>query len=94
MEGGPQGPVGFAEFILSIATNAIIHLGGDTKDGRLPWRVNLPLAAQHIDIIGMLAEKTRGNLDRDEQELLESLLYDLRMKYVAVAQAQGRGRGV
>jgi uncharacterized protein DUF1844 len=91
MAGGPQGPVGFAEFILSIATNAVIHLGGDTKDGRVPGRVNLPLAAQHIDIIAMLAEKTRGNLDRDEQDLLESLLYDLRMKYVAVAQAQGRG---
>ncbi len=89
---GPQGPVGFAEFILSIATNAVIHLGGETKDGRLPPRVNLPAAAQHIDIIAMLAEKTRGNLDPDEQELLESLLYDLRMKYVAVAQAQGRGR--
>lgn len=85
------GAVSFSEFLLSIATNALIHLGGDMEDGRLPGRVNLPLAAQHIDIIAMLAQKTRGNLDPDEQALLESLLYDLRMKYVAVAQAQARG---
>lgn len=85
------GAVSFSEFLLSIATNALIHLGGDMEDGRLPGRVNLPLAAQHIDIIAMLAQKTRGNLDPDEQALLESLLYDLRMKYVAVAQAQACG---
>jgi hypothetical protein len=86
------GPVGFAEFVLSIATNAVIHLGGESKDGRLPPRLNLPLAAQHIDIISMLAEKTRGNLTREEAELIDSLLYDLRMKYVQVAQQQGHGR--
>jgi hypothetical protein len=40
----------------------------------------------------MLAEKTRGNLTREEAELMEALLYDLRMKYVSVAQAQARGR--
>ncbi|MCK6551544.1 DUF1844 domain-containing protein, partial [Myxococcota bacterium] len=90
--GSPRGPVSFPEFVLSLATNAVIHLGGDVRDGRVPPRVNLTLAAQHIDIIAMLAEKTKGNLDAEEQELLDSLLYDLRMKYVAVAQAQARGR--
>jgi hypothetical protein len=91
MEGEP-GPLGFSEFILSIATNAVMHMGGEPKDGRIPGHVNLPLAAQHIDIIAMLAQKTRGNLTRDEAELIEALLYDLRMKYVSVAQAQQRGR--
>src|SRR5688572_13961913 len=42
--GGPPGPLGFAEFVLSIATNAVIHMGGESKDGRVPSRVNLPLA--------------------------------------------------
>lgn len=83
-------PLGFAELILSIATNAVMHLGGEQKDGRLPPRANLQLAAQHIDIIAMLAQKTRGNLTKDEAELLEGILYDLRMKYVQVAQALGR----
>lgn len=90
--GSPRGPVSFPEFVLSLATNAVIHLGGDVGDGRVPPRVNLTLAAQHIDIIAMLAEKTKGNLVAEEQELLDSLLYDLRMRYVAVAQAQARGR--
>jgi hypothetical protein len=89
---GGQGGVGFAELVLSIATNALIHLGEDTKDGRVPPRVNLPLAAQHIDMIFMLAQKTRGNLTREEQDLIESVLYDLRMKYVAVAQQHGLPR--
>jgi hypothetical protein len=88
---GEAGPLGFAEFILSIATNAVLHMGGETKDGRVPGHINLPLAAQHIDIISMLAQKTRGNLTRDEAELMEALLYDLRMKYVSVAQSQTRG---
>jgi hypothetical protein len=87
---GEGQPLGFAELILSIATNAVMHLGGEQKDGRLPPRANLPLAAQHIDIISMLAQKTRGNLTKDESELLEGILYDLRMKYVQVAQALGR----
>lgn len=89
---GEGGSLNFAEFVLSIATNAVLHLGGDAKDGRIPSRVNLPLAAQHIDIIAMLKNKTKGNLDQDEAELLDALLYDLRMKYVAVAQAQGQMR--
>src|SRR6476620_3907213 len=43
---GPEGPVSFAEFLLSIATNAVIHMGGETHDGRLPARTNLHAAAQ------------------------------------------------
>jgi len=43
---------------------------------------NLPLAKQTVDILGMLREKTRGNLTQEEAQLLDNLLYDLRMKYV------------
>lgn len=43
---------------------------------------NLPLAKQTIDIIGMLAEKTRGNLSDDEEKLVKNILHDLRMMYV------------
>ena len=45
------------------------------------------MAQQMIDIIGMLRDKTRGNLDHDEQALLEAILFDLRMKYVEIADA-------
>jgi hypothetical protein len=43
---------------------------------------NLSLAKQTIDILGMLDEKTRGNLDKDEEMMLKNILYDLRMMYV------------
>jgi hypothetical protein len=46
---------------------------------------NLPLAKQTIDLIGMLKEKTKGNLTSDEEKLMENMLYDLKMRYVKAA---------
>jgi hypothetical protein len=46
---------------------------------------NLPLAKQTIDLIGMLREKTKGNLTPDEEKLTENILYDLRVRYVKAA---------
>ena len=43
---------------------------------------NLPMAKQTIDILGVLKEKTQGNLTNDEEQLLDNLLHDLRIKYV------------
>ena len=43
---------------------------------------NLPLAKQTIDILGMLEEKTKGNLTEDEEKMLKNILYDLRMIYI------------
>jgi hypothetical protein len=81
---GPE-RVDFASLVLSIATNAMISIQG-SPDERIPGKPNLPAAAQHIDILVMLEEKTRGNLEPEEEELLHSVLYDLRMHYVAAAQ--------
>jgi hypothetical protein len=44
--------------------------------------IDIPVAKQMIDIVGMLREKTRGNLDAGEERLVEDVLFDLRMKYV------------
>ncbi len=90
--GQDVGPVGleFSDFLLSVATNAVMHLGGedDGSEGvTTSGRVDLALAAQHIDIVVMLKEKTKGNLEDHEARLLDSLLYDLRMRYLQVAQA-------
>jgi hypothetical protein len=72
-----------------------MNLGGESHDGRVPsGRVNLSVAAQHIDILAMLADKTHGNLTPEESELLSSLLYDLRMSFVEVKKQlaqQGSG---
>ena len=72
-------PIDFATFVLSLASSALMHLG---ELDHPETNTNLPLAKQTIDILGMLADKTRGNLGDDEDKLLKHLLYDLRLKYV------------
>ncbi len=80
------GEITFATFVFSLSTQALVHLGeiADPVDGAT--RVHLDGARQIIDILALLADKTRGNLDEAEQSLLESALYDLRMRYVERAR--------
>jgi hypothetical protein len=76
-------PVDFSSFLLSLATSALYHLGlvADPETGR-PGAPDLPLARQTIDTLAMLEEKTRGNLDQEEQRLLKSILAELRLRFV------------
>lgn len=78
----------FSTFVISLSTQALALLGEipDPVDGQT--HVDLDAASQFIDILGILREKTRGNLDPREAALLEGALYDLRMKYVD--RANGR----
>ncbi|MBU2550362.1 MAG: DUF1844 domain-containing protein [Proteobacteria bacterium] len=82
----PLPEVNFSTFVFSLATSALLHLGdlADPMTGQTS--VNLPLAKQTIDILGMLEAKTRGNLDDEETNLLSNLLYELRMKFVAAGK--------
>ena len=75
--------ISFAQFILSLGTTAAVHFG-DLPDPMTGERgeTNLAAAAQMIELIGMLQEKTRGNLEPAESKLVEDLLYDLRMRFV------------
>lgn len=87
--------VDFSTFVLSLGTSALYHLGikdpnTDQVDGFEP---NLSLARNVIDIISMLKEKTRGNLTDDESRLVETLLFDLRLKFVDVCKAQPPSSG-
>lgn len=83
-------PVGFSDLVLSIAANAVAHLEGDQpSQDRVPSRADLQLAAHHIDMIAMLKEKTRGNLEPEEENLVGTLLYELRMKYLEAVQRSG-----
>jgi hypothetical protein len=76
----------FATVVISFLTQALALLGEipDPVDGAT--HVDLEGARQFIDILGILEEKTRGNLDAHEAALLERALYDLRMKYVERTQ--------
>ena len=80
----------FATFIVSLSTQALMLLGEIPDPVTNQKSTDLPAAQQLIDILGVLQEKTRGNLDRDETGLLDSILFDLRMKYVEVARATPR----
>jgi hypothetical protein len=73
--------IDFSTFLLSLGSSALVHLG-DVPDDDGATEPNLPLAKQTIDLLGLLQEKTRGNLDSGEEKLLAALLYDLRIKYV------------
>ena len=84
--------VSFTAFMLSLATTAAVHFG-DIADPSTGQRMepNLGGAAQMIEIIAMLQEKTAGNLSEPEAKLLEDLLYELRMRFV---QAQQGGKRI
>ncbi|MGC8493118.1 MAG: DUF1844 domain-containing protein [Syntrophobacteraceae bacterium] len=80
--GGPLPEVSMATFVFSLSSSALVHLGEIPEPETNQTRVDLAIAKQIIDTLGMLQEKTKGNLDPDEESLLRSVLYDLRMRYV------------
>jgi len=82
---GPLAEIDFTNFILSLSTSALIQLGEIQDPFTKKSTKNLPLAEQTIDLIGMLKEKTKGNLSPEEEKVIEYILYDLRMRYVKAA---------
>lgn len=77
----------FAAFLLSLGTSALFHLGlvPDPETGK-PSDPNLPVARHTIDTLELLEEKTRGNLNDEEEALLRNLLTDLRIRFVAATR--------
>jgi hypothetical protein len=87
----PEEPeVTFTTFMVGLSTQALAALGEISDPVSGARSKDLQAAQQLIDIIGMLREKTRGNLDRDEDGLIEAILFDLRMKYVELARQSAR----
>ena len=83
---GIPGSPDFSTLVMSLAVTALGHMGIQEEGQNIP--VSLPMASQTIDIISMLKEKTRGNLEEHEQKLIDSLLYELRIKYVEAVEKQ------
>ncbi len=77
--------IDFNSFIFSVSTSALIQLGEIEDPFTQKPAKNLPLAKQTIDLIGMLKEKTKGNLTPQEEKVIENILYDLRMRYIKAA---------
>lgn len=75
-------PLDFSGFVLSLASSAMVNLGQVPAPDDTPAPVDLAAAKQMIEILAILEEKTRGNLEAAEDKLLKSLLYDLRVQFV------------
>lgn len=75
-------PVDFTTFILSLGSSALVHMGEVVHPDLGEADVNLVMAKQTIDMLAMIREKTQGNLDKDESSYLDSMLYDLRLRFV------------
>ncbi len=74
--------VDFSTFVLSLGHSALVHLGVAPDLPGTQTERDLVLAKQTIDLLGILADKTKGNLTGEEERLMEQLLYDLRSQYV------------
>ena len=85
----PPLEIDFSTFVMSLASSALLHLGELRLPGIEQPAVDLSLARQTIDILGMLHEKTRGNLTEPEEKLIEHLVYDLRLKFVEAKKRAG-----
>lgn len=74
----------FASIVQSVMTQALFYLG-DIATASGEAGVNLDMAKHHIDSLGVLEEKTKGNLTAEEQKFLDAALYETRMRFVAIA---------
>jgi hypothetical protein len=79
-------PVDFPTFVLSIGSSVLMHLGEAPELAGGEAVKDLAMAKHSIDILSMLEQKTKGNLNAAEAQLMETLLYDLRLRYVEAAK--------
>jgi hypothetical protein len=87
----PDPNVNFASFVLSLAATAAVHFGDRLEPGATEaGPMDLAAAGQMIDILAMLEEKTRGNLTMEERQLVETVLYELRLRFIEVQGQEKR----
>jgi hypothetical protein len=72
----------FSTFVLSLSHSALMHLGEAPSPDDNEVHTNLALAKQTTDLLGLLEEKTKGNLTGEEERLIGQILFDLRMRFV------------
>jgi hypothetical protein len=82
------GDIDFSSFVVGLATQAIMFMGLAPDPGSGTVHRDLAQAKSLIDILAMLHDKTRGNLDEDEDTMMEEMLYELRMQYVRALRGE------
>ncbi len=80
---GAQPPVGFENLVQQLYLSAMIQMGAGTQEGQRP-RIDILGARQTIDLLGVLAEKTKGNLSGTEDRMLQTVLFDVRMAFLEI----------
>lgn len=87
----PEGlpPMDFSQMILSFGTSALVHLGAVVHPETQQHDKDLSAARQTIEMLGMLQSKTKNNLTREEDGLLQKLLLDLRLAYARATSEEG-----
>lgn len=85
----PLPRIDFATFVISLSQSALMHLGEAPHPETSKVERSLPLARQTIDLLGLLEDKTKGNLTGDEERLLTHVLFDLRMRFIEVTKSKG-----
>lgn len=83
----------FSTFVISLASSAQVNLGAIPHPETNQTSQNFPAAKQMIDILGMLKEKTKGNLSEAESALLDQVLFNLRLHYVRTVEGQKKSGG-
>jgi len=78
---GPQPPVTFESLVQQLYLSAMIQMGAGTREGERP-RVDIVGARQTIDLLGILSEKTKGNLNEQEDRMLQTVLFEARMAFL------------
>lgn len=81
--------VDFSTHVLSLASTALIALGKLAAPDGQTQPIDLETAHHLVDVLAMLEQKTKGNLEEAETKLLQSLIYDLRVAYVDAQKAHG-----
>jgi hypothetical protein len=80
---GPQPPVTFEHLVQQFYLTAMLQMGAGTQEGQRP-RVDIMGARATIDLLGVLAEKTKGNLTSTEERMLQSALFEVRMAFLEI----------
>jgi hypothetical protein len=84
----PGRSLDFTTFVLSVSSAAFMGLGLTPRPGAEKAEVDLELARQNIDLLDLIKEKTRNNLTPDEDKLLDSLLFETRMRFIEAQKQQ------
>jgi hypothetical protein len=82
----------FSTFILSLSHSALLHMGDAPHPDTDAVHTSLPMARQTIDLLGLLEDKTKGNLTGDEERLLTQILFDLRMRFLEQSKREKASR--